>query len=72
MAGKIIMKINSGNSTAFGCGACVGLKRITAPVPESYQFYQKAIKCTQKEEGITHGQAASKVFKTISNFLKRL
>jgi len=65
------MKVNSGNALAFGCGACVGLKRITAPVPETYQFCQKAIKCTQKEEDLTHGQAASKVFNIISNFLKR-
>ena len=65
------MQINSVNSPAFGCGACSQIKKLTQD-KTSYECFKMAIKSTQKEEGTTHGQAASKVLKFVKIFVEKL
>jgi len=70
------MKISSGNSPAFGCGACAQLKKeakIICPATQEifYKGTQYAVKSAQKDLGVTHGEAASKILKTIRGVINR-
>jgi hypothetical protein len=68
------MKISSGNSPAFGCGACAQINKI-APKFEKIKVpglpgtclegFKYAVKYEQQKGNLTHGQAASKVYKQL-------
>ena len=69
------MQINSVNSPAFGCGACAQLKNISEKqVGRNFaKYYYNGIKLaiqTLEEEGLTHGQAASKILKNVKKSIK--
>ena len=65
------MKISSGNSPAFGCGACRQIKTLTAKQvgPENADLYykglQQVVKAYQQKAQVKHGSAAIRVLKVL-------
>lgn len=72
---KNMTQINTGNSMAFGCGACAAMKKICLnrygekKADIYYKDFQNFVKSSKQDENLTHGQAASKMFKTILKVL---
>jgi len=79
------MKINKVNAPAFGCGACATMKKVSLKHfevikkinPESfgemkandyYKYLQGGVKADEKV-GLSHGKAASKMYKELKQGL---